>query len=134
MNPWKWVKQDAQHMPDKADQDLNAVHKTWFESLHVPYAPHDYQDIEVCMRIFSDTYKNLFISADCVLAGGVHGGHALRIPVAFTDHGTYLQAGKHVDVTNLRVGKCAIDEFKQILLDNLADDQMTRLYHKNWLN
>lgn len=134
MNPFHWVVQDDQNMPDKPDQALNAVHRTWFESLHIPYANIGQQDVEVCFRIFSDTYYNLFISGDAMLSGGKHTGHALKIPLAFTDHGTYLQAGCNVDVTNLRVSESAIAEFMDHILDNLADDQMTILYNKNLLD
>ena len=133
MNPWKWVRQDDQYMPDKPDQALNSVHKTWFESLRIPLATEGYQNVEVCFRIFSDTYKNLFISGDAILASG-HAGHALKIPLALTDHGTYLQAGCNVDVTNLRVSKSAVDELVDQLSKMLSNDQMTILHHKNWLN
>ena len=134
MTPWKWVRQDDQYMPDKPDQALNRVHETWFETLHVPNVGTAHNKTEVCLRIFSDTYYNLFMSADCFLANGEHSGHALKIPLAYTDHGTYLQAGCNVDVTNLRVCQSRIAELADSLMGKLEVDQMTILHHKNWLN
>ena len=130
----KWVKQDDQYMPDKPDQALNSVHTTWFETLHVRNVGNGQNHIEVCLRIFSDTYKNLFMSADCFLADGEHHGHAVKIPLAYTDHGTYLQAGCNVDVTNLGVCESRVSELTDHLMDNLEADQMAILHHKNWLN
>jgi hypothetical protein len=107
MNPWKYVIDDMQYIAGNKEQAFGRVLETWFET---------HLDQEYCFRVFCDNLENLFMSADCIIEGS-HVGHAIKIPVANTSHGTRLQSGDKVNATDKTLCDFYMNELTETLLE-----------------
>jgi hypothetical protein len=122
MNPWCFVLQDEQNIPDNKEQAFGRVLDTYFKTENVPYVVRKDGKLEVVYRIFCDSLSNLFMAACCVDNEGGIIGHATRIPLKMTSHDDYLRSGAYIDVTTRKISDASRRELEAGLLDSLFWD------------
>ena len=126
-SPWAFVLQDNQGIADRKDQKFGRILKTWLETIDVAVAPIGMRSKEVCFRIFSDNFDNVYISAALVLANGRIKGHAQRVPVHMTSHAQRLDSGAYVNAVDRNISEANIYLITEPLIARLEAEYLASL-------